>query len=570
MPEPYNVTMVMRRCGKLEKVRKNYLEEIRAACIDCLRYVDDEDVTRHFVENEIFKASKKAGAHIQEPDERLWREIKQTPDADTKSNGKGNGEEHVNGNGPINVQIDKDLSTDPAAALTEMNAIYAVVSYSGQFRVMRCKPHPRFPLQTDFEFSRKGDFINLVQNPKIPVSVNTPRGKTQRQEPRGKWWLEHPEHRHFDGIGFDPGKGPVIEIYNSINKRTERISNLYSGFAVVPKEGKCDLYLQHIFKHVCGADKDVYKYVISWMASGLQNPGNAELTALSFRGDPGGGKGVAATQYGYLFGSNFSHLTDSEHIVGRFNAHTGRALLIFADEAMFAGDPKAADRLKTRISERTKILEPKGIDPIEVGNYARWIFSTNHDQPLRIEAKDRRYLALHVTLPEDMMGEKGADKRKTYFKAIINEMDNGGRSALLHYLLQYDISGFNSEAIPQTEELQRQKLLSAPPAVQIIIEIAKEGCLPGAVISNPSMARAHLEFDKGLLDQMKKRGGRGLQYETDNSLAENLKRWGFEKRHTMNGNVWAAPTLPDLRARLKSTYPAIEWPSQNEWEMPHD
>jgi hypothetical protein len=108
-----------------------------------------------------------------------------------------------------------------------------------------------------------------------------------------------------------------------------------------------------------------------------------------------------------------------------------------------------------------------------------------------------------------MAGPAGADKRREYFTALVKQMENGGRAALLHMLLRRDISNFNPEAIPQTEELAQQKLLSASPADQIIIQLADNAVLPGALISRPWIARAYLASGGDrLFDVMRKRGGK--------------------------------------------------------------
>lgn len=345
--------------------------------------------------------------------------------------------------------------------------------------------------------------------------------------------------------------------------------NMYCGFSITPKAGDCSLYLKHVLDHICQGDRLVFDYVMAWMASGVQQPGNPARIALSLRGKPGVGKGIFATEYGHIFGRHFLHLTNRAHVTGRFNAHSAEAVLIFADEALFVGDARDTDIIKTLISETTKMLERKGIDAVPVRNYGRFIFATNHDHALRIDVHDRRTCALHVTIPDSMIGAAGAKMRRDYFVPILEQMKNGGRAALLHYLLQYDLKNFNPEAIPQTEELAKQKLLSAHPGDQFIISLAQDGFLPGGLLAQPWIARAHMESDRGgLLDHMKRRSGRTLEHATDNVLSEILKRWGFEKKHLKDGSAWIAPNLNVLRAKIKETYPAVTWPdNETQWGL---
>ena len=83
-----------------------------------------------------------------------------------------------------------------------------------------------------------------------------------------------------------------------------------------------------------------------------------------------------------------------------------------------------------------------------------------------IEHDDRRYPALYVRENKSFANETDpiakAEKRQAYFTAIIEQLNNGGREALLGFLLDRDIRDFNAEAIPETAERKQQKLQSAP------------------------------------------------------------------------------------------------------------
>jgi len=50
-----------------------------------------------------------------------------------------------------------------------------------------------------------------------------------------------------------------------------------------------------------------------------------------------------------------------------------------------------------------------------------------------------------------------------YFEAVQNELNHGGKEALLHYLLNYDLTGINLRKFPQTAALMEQKIFSMTP-----------------------------------------------------------------------------------------------------------
>jgi hypothetical protein len=52
------------------------------------------------------------------------------------------------------------------------------------------------------------------------------------------------------------------------------------------------------------------------------------------------------------------------------------------------------------------------------------------------------------------------DARRRYFGAMVEQMETGGYEAMLGELLERDITGWNPEALPETEALRRQKVLN--------------------------------------------------------------------------------------------------------------
>jgi hypothetical protein len=462
------------------------------------------------------------------------------------------------------------------AALAQMNEIYATLMVGGKFRVMTEAPHHEFRSQRMIEFATKTDFISHVAGMYPPVPVPEQQKGTNiwqlKKMARVVWWLSHRDRRRFDNIDFVPA-GPQTILIADPDVKSRRIAkrNTWSGFVIVRAKGDCQLYLAHVWNHVCRSDKVLYDYTLSWLASGVQHPEDPCRTALSMRGEPGVGKGIFARQYGLIFGRHFIHLTQREHVVGKFNAHTAESCLNFADETLFVGDRRDADIIKTLVSEQDKMLERKFIDPVSVRNYARLIFSSNHDHPLRIDAFDRRYVGYEVCLPSDMMGasDAAASRRRKYFGAIVAQMERGGRAALLDMLMEMDISNFNPEAIPQTKELYRQKLLSASGGDRFIIDIAESGLLPGATIKKPWIARSHADSDRcGLLDRMHKEGGKDLARASDNELTDILKGWGFTKRMLRDGKAWEAPAPGELRKALSQKYQGLVWDDTPEWRHP--
>jgi hypothetical protein len=147
------------------------------------------------------------------------------------------------------------------------------------------------------------------------------------------------------------------------------------------------------------------------------------------------------------------HITSQKQLTGRFNSHLKDALLVFCDEGVWGGDKSAEGTLKAMITEDFKPVEAKGKDLIMVQNFIRLIIASNNEWVVPVGRMERRFCLLDVS-PIHLQD-------RAYFKALAEEMDNGGREAMLHDLLSLDISEFDFGAFPKTKALEEQFLRSA-------------------------------------------------------------------------------------------------------------
>ena len=142
-------------------------------------------------------------------------------------------------------------------------------------------------------------------------------------------------------------------------RQIEGYYNLWRGFAVKPRPGDWSLLRGHFRDNVCRGDQKLFDYVLAWMANGVQHPGRSGEVALVLRGEQGVGKGIAAREYGALFGQHFIHVSQARHLFGNFNGHLQDAVVVFADEAFGTQDKEAEAVLKALITEPTITIERK-------------------------------------------------------------------------------------------------------------------------------------------------------------------------------------------------------------------
>lgn len=336
----------------------------------------------------------------------------------------------------------RENAIDPA--LCKMNDRHWVVGNTGG----RCRV---FEEVTDYALLGRPqliaqsfeDFRNRYMAERIQTGFN-PKNQAPIFQQVGQWWLQHPSRRQYDTLIFLPGH-EVPGAYN-----------MWQGFTCEAKPGaKHELFLSHMKNVVCGGQPVYYDYLIKWMARAVQKPDTQGEVAVVFRGEMGAGKGTVAVEFGKIWGRHFLQIADPKHLVGSFNLHLRDAVIVFADEAFYAGDKKHESILKTLITEDLLAIEGKGKDIVTSRNYVHLMMSSNSNWVVPAGPNERRYLVLDV-LPTRM-------RDFAYFEELRQSMNNGGRENLLHFLLTLDISEFNVRNVPQTKGLQEQKLLSFSP-----------------------------------------------------------------------------------------------------------
>lgn len=436
-----------------------------------------------------------------------------------------------NGNEPLNEPIPEIIA--------EMNLKYAVINIGGKCRVMAEFIDPDTKL-SDILLSSPADFRAFYSNRRIPTN-------TGRETTLGAYWFTHPQRREYKGITFNPKETP------------DGYYNLWTGFAVTPMEGDCFRFLTHIRENIASGNEAIYDYIVDWMAQAIQHPDELLGVALVLRGSMGTGKGVFANGFGSLFGRHYLPLAQSSQLTGKFNAHMKDKCLLFADEAFWAGDKQAEGVLKSLITEPSLVIEGKGENAFKIKNHLHFIFATNNDWCVPAGPRERRFFVLDV-------GEKRMQDNE-YFAAIQKELDSGGREALLHYLLNLDISNRNLRQFPQTPALLEQKIYSMTPIQKFWFGKLSSGYLCNAAsgwedeIPTKTLYQLFLDFSASI----------GVRHKpSDSEFGTQLRKLvpnistgkGRTSRYgSIRPNVYKIPSLDECRSIFEEfiNY-KVEWP----------
>lgn len=299
-----------------------------------------------------------------------------------------------------------------------------------------------------FDSNSKGkavDFLAMQSFRDIaaPEKIQIPSRNGFSDRPMAELWMSSPLRRQYNDMGIYPQ-----------NDQPETTLNTWNGWGVqADPRGSCAMYLEHMREIICHGDGKVYEWLLDWMADCVQDTRKIKGCCVVLKGIEGCGKGVWADTFGSLFGKHYCHLIDTERLVGKFNSFLADSIIVFADEVLWPGDRKAGNILKGLVTESVVYRESKGVDVIEVENLSRVIIASNEDWIIPAGPQSRRWLVLNCD-------GKAAGNRK-YFDTLCKEIADGGKEALLHFLMGRKITS-DLRVAPHTKGLAEQRLMSNP------------------------------------------------------------------------------------------------------------
>ncbi|WP_160010707.1 primase-helicase family protein [Rhizobium sp. 18055] len=308
-------------------------------------------------------------------------------------------------------------AADEQVAIEEFNEQYAIVRNGTGVSILLETPDGRA------DFMTESGFRSLMANKTVLINrLNAKGEKTTKSVEVFPLWMKSEARRTFMGVTFAPGLDTGDKL------------NLWRGFSVEPlpgtiKEAKagCRLLLDHIKDNLCKGNAEYARYLMSWAADMIQDPGKKKGVALVLRGKKGVGKSMFVDALRHILGGHSFKSSQSRHLTGNFNKHMNDKLLIVAEESHWSGDKQAEGVLKDLITSDTITIEAKGVDTIEIPSCCRIAMITNNEWAVPASSDERRYFVLDVG--EDRRGDKA------YFGALVRQLENGGYEALLSLLM---------------------------------------------------------------------------------------------------------------------------------------
>lgn len=295
-------------------------------------------------------------------------------------------------------------------------------------------------------------------------------------------FFNNPQTICYDGVEFNP------------TGSTGNYLNLWIGPTLVPIAGGWTLIRSFLLEIICNDDQVAFDFLIHYLAHALQRPEEKPGIMVIMVGGQGIGKGTLGKILRLIWSATYWHIHKIDDVTGNFNASLERAFIVFLDEALFAGDRKASDSLKSLVTEPIIQINEKYQPARQTRSYHRFFAATNAEHFKNTERDDRRDFVLKVS-----------EARKDdypYWSALNAEIEHGGAAAMMHDLLAMCLSGFNVRAKPSTAALVEQKLFSLNPVERWWHNALSQGGIDGVsewpdFISTTGIIEAVMEFSGG-------------------------------------------------------------------------
>lgn len=230
-------------------------------------------------------------------------------------------------------------------------------------------------------------------------------------------------------VGFDPA-GTDANI----------LCNLYGGWPTTPKAGDCERLL-NLLEYLCSNEqnpRDLYQWVLKWLAYPIQHPGAKMRTALIFHGPQGTGKNLFFESIMSIYG-DYGRIVDQVAVEDKFNDWASRKLFLIADEVVARQELyHVKNKLKQFVTGEWIRINPKNVAAHDEKNHVNVVFLSNEAQPLVLEKDDRRYCVVYCP---------PADRGDLYLE-VRDCINAGGIAALHDYLLNLELGEFDEHTKP--------------------------------------------------------------------------------------------------------------------------
>ncbi len=434
----------------------------------------------------------------------------------------------------------------PMTALAAIQSRFALLDLSGELRIVdRDKiAQVMSGRAKEISFYRRpeGQILIARELENLPYSVNTKVEFTN--------FINNPGTHVYNEVAFSPLVTPASTL------------NYWIEPSIKPFQGDWFVIQEFLHTVICNNNVALNDYLIRYLAHMLQHPEEKPGIMIVFLSGQGCGKGTLYKLLGRIWSRTTLQVCDINEVIGQFNAALERNYVVCMDEALFAGDKKSLDKLKSLVTEPKCRIEQKHQPSRTIDSYHRLFAASNHNHFAHVDKDDRRFLFIRLSSLHK--------QDQIYFDAVNDALDDDAIiAAMMHDLVNLDLTGFNIRQRPLTEEHLNQRLQSLSGFERYWYEVLQSGMFDGY----SDWDKSRFISTTGLIDKYKvydKNAGRynPIQEQQIATTLSKLCPSASKVRKKMLGKQERGYDLPDIKLARKEFETMLG--TSVEWEALED
>ena len=166
-----------------------------------------------------------------------------------------------------------------------------------------------------------------------------------------------------------------------------------------PESAPVDAVLKFIYMIIANKDKNVYEYIIKWLAFMVKHPEQKPLVSLfCFSNKKGCGKSWFLDFISkYVIGQHNVVSTGIAGLANNFNADYQGKKLVYIDDCSKSTTQADMVLFNSFITSDRLTIEPKGEKRFEIDNYINLWINSNHKSSINITQASRRWMCFEIS-----------------------------------------------------------------------------------------------------------------------------------------------------------------------------
>lgn len=258
--------------------------------------------------------------------------------------------------------------------------------------------------------------------------------------------LKNPAFRRVTDATYWPEQ-PVF-----VTEKGRSKLNYWRQHDLTSAPGAVDPFLDHL--RYLYPDPEESNILLRYLAHQVQRPGEKVHWAVLLVGDPGVGKSYFAEVMRRVLGPNNVKMVANETLHETFTGWQRNTQLIVVEELMARERLELMDKLKPMITESWCQIREMYRPPYDQPNRFNFLFFSNHDNALILDAKDRRYCVLKT---------EAEPRPHRYYSELFDWTRRNAGALLWHLKNEVDLSEFLPKAHAPMSNGKRQMILDTMP-----------------------------------------------------------------------------------------------------------